>query len=94
MAKRQASLGGRLLELTPTEFDLLALLVNHPDVPFTSEEILGRVKGFAPEPVTARAAVRVYMSRLRHKVEDNPSDPRYLRTVRGVGYMYQTPGSM
>jgi DNA-binding response OmpR family regulator len=91
LEKRQATLGGRALALTPTEFDLLALLVTHPDEPFTSEEILARVKGFSPEPVSARAAVRVYMSRLRHKVEDNPSDPRYLRTVRGVGYMYQDP---
>jgi DNA-binding response OmpR family regulator len=91
MEKRQATLGARVLELTPTEFDLLALLVRHPDEPFSSEEILAKVKGYSGAPMGARAAVRVYMSRLRHKVEENPSDPRYLRTVRGIGYMYQEP---
>jgi DNA-binding response OmpR family regulator len=89
--KRHATLSGRALDLTPTEFDLLALLVSHPDEPFSSEEILAKVKGFSPAPISARAAVRVYMSRLRHKVEENPSDPRFLRTVRGVGYVYQEP---
>lgn len=86
--QRLAKMSGRMLPLTPTEFDVLALLMNEAGRPFTSETILSTVKGYVPSPEGARAAVRVYISRLRQKIETDPKEARYLITVRGSGYMF------
>jgi DNA-binding response OmpR family regulator len=86
--QRLAKLGSRNLSLTPTEFDVLALLMSDTGRAFTSEEILKMVKGYTPAPEVARAAVRVYISRLRQKIEADPKEPLYLMTVRGSGYMF------
>jgi DNA-binding response OmpR family regulator len=85
---RMVKIAGRLRALTPTESDVLALLMTDAGRSFSSEEILESVKGYVPSPEAARAAVRVYISRLRQKIEANPKDPRYLLTVRGTGYMF------
>ncbi len=79
---------GSPLELTPTEFAILALLMRQPGRTFSSEELLQTIKGIAPAPGSAQAAVRVYISRLRQKIEADPKRPRYLQTVRGVGYRF------
>jgi DNA-binding response OmpR family regulator len=86
--RRSASRWGQSLNLTPTEFDVLALLAGKPGQPFTSEEIIDKVKGYAPSPEGAKAAIRVYVSRLRQKIEEDADQPRHLLTVRGVGYMF------
>lgn len=86
--RRTASRWGQPVGLTPTEFDVLALLASKPGQPFTSESILDTVKGYTPSPEGAKAAVRVYVSRLRQKIEDDADQPRHLLTVRGVGYMF------
>jgi DNA-binding response OmpR family regulator len=86
--QRMVKVGGRLRALTPTEADVLALLMGDAGHSFSSEEILETVKGYVPSPEAARAAVRVYISRLRQKIEEDPKDPRYLLTVRGTGYMF------
>jgi DNA-binding response OmpR family regulator len=62
--------------------------MRQPGRTFASEEILQAVKGFSPVPGSAQAAVRVYISRLRQKIESDPKRPRYLQTVRGVGYRF------
>jgi DNA-binding response OmpR family regulator len=85
---RMVRIAGRLRSLTPTESDVLALLMSDAGRSFSSEEILENVKGYVPSPEAARAAVRVYISRLRQKIETDPKDPRYLLTVRGTGYMF------
>jgi DNA-binding response OmpR family regulator len=85
---RMVKIAGRLRALTPTESDVLALLMTDAGRSFSSEEILENVKGYVPSPEAARAAVRVYISRLRQKIEADPKDPRYLLTVRGTGYMF------
>ena len=74
------------MELTPTEFDLLATLMAHPGRAFSRMELLERVQGeaFAAYERTIDAHVK----NLRAKIEPDPSKPRYVLTVFGVGYKF------
>ncbi len=74
----------RPIELAPREFDLLHALAQQPGHVFAAEELLSRVWGdeFYGEP----QVLYVHVRRLREKVEDDPSQPRRILTVRGVGY--------
>lgn len=75
------------VELTPKEFDLLAFLATAPDQVFTREELLEHVWGSTQEwqdPATVTEHVR----RLRLKLEKDPASPRWLHTVRGIGYRF------
>jgi len=82
---RRALLGGRELALTVREFDLLAFLVRHPGQAFSRPELLERVWGWN---FGDQSTVTVHVRRLREKVEQNPTDPRRISTVWGVGYRY------
>jgi DNA-binding response OmpR family regulator len=75
------------VELTAKEFDMLHLLARHPRQVFTRDQLLERVWGGALyiDPGT----VTVHVRRLREKIEDDPSHPRYLLTVWGVGYKFE-----
>ncbi|MCH1865309.1 response regulator [Nocardioides sp. CFH 31398] len=73
------------VELTPKEFDLLAFLAAHPRHVFTRVQLLDRVWSSSAEWL-GEATVTEHVHRLRTKVEPDPSRPRLLRTVRGVGY--------
>jgi DNA-binding response OmpR family regulator len=78
---------GREVELTPKEFDLLAFLATSPDQVFTREELLEHVWGSTQEwqdPATVTEHVR----RLRLKLEADPATPKFLHTVRGIGYRF------
>jgi two-component system, OmpR family, phosphate regulon response regulator PhoB len=78
---------GRVLDLTPKEFDLLAFLAATPDHVFTREELLEHVWGSTQEwqdPATVTEHIR----RLRLKLEGDPANPRWLHTVRGIGYRF------
>jgi len=77
---------GTEVKLTPTEFALLAHLVANPRRVLTHRMLLQRVWGdeYGDEP----EYVRVYINRLRRKLEDDPSHPRYLQTEPGVGYRF------
>ncbi len=79
---------GQLVELTPTEFRLLRYLVTHPDRPFTREALIEAVWGYDGTIGSART-VDVHMRHLRQKLEEAPSDPRWLVTVRGIGYKFE-----
>jgi DNA-binding response OmpR family regulator len=79
--------GGRPLTLTVKEFDLLAFLMRSPNRAFRREELLEAVWGYSYGDT---ATVTVHVRRLREKVEDDPSAPRYLCTVRGVGYRFES----
>ncbi len=74
-------------QLTAKEFDLLWLLANHPRQVFNRDQLLERVWGLADyiDPST----VTVHMRRLREKIEHDPSNPRHLLTVWGVGYKFE-----
>jgi DNA-binding response OmpR family regulator len=80
----RATLGSRDLDLTPTEFDLLAVLVQNPGRVFTRLELLDRVQGYAYEGY--ERTVDAHVKNLRAKLGDDPRRPRYVETVYGVGY--------
>ena len=84
---RRAIVGERNVELTSKEFDLLELLLKNPDKVYTREQLLDSLwgMGFPSEERT----IDVHMRRLREKIEDNPADPKYLKTKWGVGYYYK-----
>lgn len=72
------------IELTPKEFDLLHLLMSHPGRAFSREYLLENLWGY--EFFGDTRTVDVHVRRLRQKIEDNPAQPYWLETVRGVGY--------
>lgn len=79
------------LELTPTEFRLLRQLASAPNRPFGREALLESVWGYTSDIENDRT-IDVHVRHLRQKIEDDPADPRWLITVRGVGYMLQDGG--
>ena len=83
---REVLLDGTPLALTAKELDLLAFLASHPGVAFRREELLERVWGWS---VGDTATVTVHIQRLRQKIEEDPSRPTRLVTVRGTGYRWQ-----
>jgi DNA-binding response OmpR family regulator len=84
-AARVATLDGMPVGLTPREFDLLAFLVAHPGEAFGKRDLLRRVWGW---DFGDDSTVMVHVRRLREKVEADPSDPRLILTVRGLGYRF------
>jgi DNA-binding response OmpR family regulator len=76
------------VELTAKEFDLLVFLARSPRQVFSRAQLLKRVWGSATEWQDA-ATVTQHVHRLRHKLEPDPAEPRWLRTVRGVGYRFE-----
>ena len=83
---RRLFIQGREVNLTAKEFDLLQLLVENPNKVYSRENLLNLVWGFE-YPGDVRT-VDVHVRRLREKVEENPSDPKYVHTKWGVGYYY------
>jgi two-component system alkaline phosphatase synthesis response regulator PhoP len=86
-ACRRVVLDGAEVELTPKEFDLLAFLATHPRHVFSRSQLLDRVWNSSSEWL-GEATVTEHVHRLRLKLEADPSLPRLLRTVRGVGYQF------
>ena len=85
VAGRRARAGGRELQLTAREFDLLAHLVAHPGRVFTRDDLMHQVWGWDFGDLST---VTVHVRRLRSKVEADPAAPRRLVTVWGVGYRW------
>lgn len=77
------------IRLTPTEFALLAQLVSHVGKVLTHRQLLQKVWG--PEYGDEAEYLRVYVQRLRRKIEPEPANPRYLLTEPGVGYRFVAP---
>jgi DNA-binding response OmpR family regulator len=86
LAGRRVTLRGRALTLKPREFDLLAFLAQHPGRVFTREHLLQRVWGY--DYHGEARTVDVHVRWLREKLEEDPSSPRVIETVRGVGYRF------
>jgi DNA-binding response OmpR family regulator len=83
---REVTKAGRTLRLTAREFDLLWFLAFHPRRVFSRDQLMDRVWGY--EPAFDTGTVTVHVRRLREKIEDDPSKPRHLETVWGVGYRF------
>lgn len=79
---------GHLVDLTPTEFRLLRYLLIHADRPFSRDELIDAVWGYDSDIGSGRT-VDVHIRHLREKLEDDPGNPRWLVTVRGIGYKFE-----
>jgi DNA-binding response OmpR family regulator len=77
-----------LLDLTVTEFKMLAYLMEHPDQVISPCELVAAVQGYDADEYEARAIVRVHIRRLRQKIEPDPDEPIFILNVRGVGYLF------
>jgi DNA-binding response OmpR family regulator len=85
--RREVRVGDQAVHLTRKEFDLLHLLVSNPGIVFTRLQLLERVWDFAWDGDSS--TVTVHIRRLREKIEGDPSRPRHLVTVWGVGYRFE-----
>jgi DNA-binding response OmpR family regulator len=86
LPRMRVAVGGRPVDLTPTEFQLLAAMVREPGRVFTRGQLLDAVHGVAFE--SYERAVDAHVKNLRKKIEPTPGHPRYLLTVHGVGYRF------
>ena len=90
LQNRRVSKGGENVHLTPTEYRLLAVLVANAGRVMTNPQLLRAVWG--PSQAENGHYLRIYMGHLRHKLEDDPTQPRFLLTETAVGYRLQLPG--
>lgn len=84
--RMKVSIDDRDIEVTPTEFELLATLVKQPGRIFTRAQLLDAVHGVAFE--SYERAIDAHIKNIRRKIEPNPREPRYILTVYGVGYKF------
>ena len=84
--KMRVSVAGTQVDLTPTEFQLLATLAREPGRVFTRSQLLDAVHGVAIE--SYERAIDAHVKNIRRKIEPTPGSPRYVVTVHGVGYRF------
>ncbi|MCL4545010.1 MAG: response regulator transcription factor [Chloroflexi bacterium] len=84
-ARHEVTKRGQVVPLTPREFALLTMLAAHPGRVFTRDQLLERIWG---DDAYDDHVVGVHVGNLRRKIEDNPGQPRYVETVRSVGYRF------
>ena len=89
-ATRLVQVGQQRVDLTPSEFDLLAALMANPGRAFTRAELLDRVQGMAYEGY--ERTIDVHVRNLRAKMEEDSRHPRYIETVFGIGYRFSNLG--
>ena len=89
-ARRRVTVAGRPVELTATEFDLVAHLADQPGRVFTRAQLLDVIHGVAIESYDR--AIDAHVKNIRRKLEPDPHRPRYVLTVHGVGYRFAEPG--
>ncbi len=82
--RREVTLRGDLVDLTPTEFELLRTLMENPGYAFTRAELIERSLGYEYESL--ERSLDSHIKNLRKKIETNPKEPIYVQTVYGVGY--------
>jgi len=87
--RMRAEVAGRRLDLTPTEFELLATLARQPGRIFTRAQLLDVIGGI--EADSFERAIDAHVKNLRRKLESDPRNPRYVLTVYGVGYRFAEP---
>ncbi|MFQ6102225.1 MAG: response regulator transcription factor [Anaerolineae bacterium] len=86
LTKRSVTVGGEPVSLTPTEFDLLAVMARNPGRPFTRAQLMDLVYDVAYAGY--ERAIDSHIKNLRRKIEPDPHEPRYVITVYGVGYKF------
>jgi len=85
MATHEVTRAGRQIDLTVTEYNLLHLFMSHVGQALDRQTILNQVWGY--DFLGETNIIEVYVRYLREKIEDSPSSPRYIQTIRGVGYI-------
>jgi two-component system, OmpR family, response regulator MprA len=88
MATHEVTRAGRPIELTVTEYNLLHLFMSHVGQALDRQTILNQVWGY--DFLGETNIIEVYVRYLREKIEDSPSSPRYIQTIRGVGYIMKS----
>ncbi len=88
----EVCVNGRRIALTPVQFDLLYHLMSHAGQALSAQQLLQEVWDY-PYDAGSPDLVRVHIKNLREKLEPNPAEPIYLRTIQGHGYMITAPGS-
>jgi two-component system OmpR family response regulator len=87
ISRHKATLKGTAIDLTPKQFELLTYLAKNPGMVFSRDQLLEKVWGYDYSGDTR--TVDVHVRWLREKVETNPEEPRYIITLRGVGYKFE-----
>jgi DNA-binding response OmpR family regulator len=90
LQKHIVTMNGESLDLTPTELRLLSTLIANADQVMSCRDLVYQVQNYETDEREARSIIRVYIRRLRQKIEPEPSTPRYILNVRGAGYMFST----
>lgn len=85
--KRQVLLYDREIELTKHEFDLLYHLMSYPGTVFTREQLVQAIYAFSEQDILDRT-IDAHIKKLREKIEETPSNPRRIKTKRGMGYLF------
>jgi DNA-binding response OmpR family regulator len=88
LAQRRVTVSGDEVHLTPTEFEVLRALAERPGTVLTSGEVMQQVLGVDLPRDQAQDMLKVHVHRLRQKLERDLNDPRFIKSVRGQGYMY------
>ena len=83
---RAISMDGQILSLTNMEFELLELLLANPGTLFSRDDILKHLRGI--EAKIFSRSIDILISRLRQKIEANPKEPKFIKTIWGKGYMF------
>ncbi len=86
LSKRKVEMDGNRIDLTPKEFDLLALMAGHPGKSYNRDELLKLIWGY--EFSGYEHTVNSHINRLRGKLESNPDNPKYIITAWGIGYRF------
>jgi DNA-binding response OmpR family regulator len=86
-ASRQVVRAGERINLTPTEFDILSTLMLNPNQAIDAMTLVKLVRGYEASESDARAIARVHIHRLRHKLEPDPANPKYVTTIAGGRYL-------
>lgn len=87
--RREVRLNGRPVNLSPTEYKILSCLVNNSGRPLGCSSLVKNVHGYRCRPYEANNILRVHIHNLRRKIEPDPEKPRFIRTVRGFGYVFE-----
>jgi OmpR family response regulator RpaB len=90
LTKQQVLKDNKQLILTGIEFSLLHLLIQNKDQKLSRATILDNIWGYTPERDIDTRVVDVHIHRLRTKLEENPKNPDFILTARGIGYMFRT----
>ena len=90
LQKHIVTMQNRALDLTPTELRLLSTLIAHADQVMSCSELVNQVQNYETDEREARSIIRVYIRRLRKKIEPDATSPGYILNVRGAGYMFSS----